>query len=205
MSGTLQWGRSVFEASKVVTYPTLVLDMGLFRARRTFVGVASDGAFVGCALDPSGSSSEPAVGGQRGAGSGGASAGSAASLAGAAGATVRAGSANGGGASGGAPTSAGAAGSVSDAGGAGGTTSGTSGRRGSGGRGGIGGASGAGATGQSGAGGALGDVSASTTGAVGTFFCADHTHFDTTGATQIAGLVAGALKSQNIPLAKYLL
>jgi lysophospholipase L1-like esterase len=50
-----------------------------------------------------------------------------------------------------------------------------------------------------------GDVSASTTGAVGTFFCDDHTHFDTTGATQIAGLVAGALKTQNIPLAKYLL
>ena len=50
-----------------------------------------------------------------------------------------------------------------------------------------------------------GDVSASTTGAVGTFFCDDHTHFDTTGATQIASLVAGALKTQNIPLAKYLL
>ncbi len=50
-----------------------------------------------------------------------------------------------------------------------------------------------------------GDVSASTTGAVGTFFCDDHTHFDTTGATQIAGLVAGALKTQNIPLSKYLL
>ena len=50
-----------------------------------------------------------------------------------------------------------------------------------------------------------GDVSASTTGAVGTFFCDDHTHFDTTGATQIAGLVAGALRSQNIPLSQYLL
>lgn len=50
-----------------------------------------------------------------------------------------------------------------------------------------------------------GDVSASTTGAVGSFFCDDHTHFDTTGATQIAGLVASALKAQNIPLAKYLL
>ena len=50
-----------------------------------------------------------------------------------------------------------------------------------------------------------GDVSASTTGAVGTFFCDDHTHFDSTGADQIASLVAGALKSQNIALAKYLL
>ena len=50
-----------------------------------------------------------------------------------------------------------------------------------------------------------GDVSASTTGAVGTFFCDDHTHFDSTGADQIAGLVAGALKIQNIALAKYLL
>ncbi len=50
-----------------------------------------------------------------------------------------------------------------------------------------------------------GDVSATTTGAVGTFFCDDHTHFDTTGADQIAKLVTGALKSQNIPLAQYLL
>lgn len=50
-----------------------------------------------------------------------------------------------------------------------------------------------------------GDVSASTTGAVGTFFCDDHTHFDSTGADQIAGLVVGALKTQNIPLAQYLL
>ena len=48
------------------------------------------------------------------------------------------------------------------------------------------------------------DVSASTTGAVGTFFCDDHTHFDTPGAVQIAGLVAKALRDQKIPLAAYL-
>lgn len=48
------------------------------------------------------------------------------------------------------------------------------------------------------------DISASTTGAVGTFFCADHTHFDTGGAVQIAGLVAKGLKSQGIGLAAYL-
>jgi len=49
-----------------------------------------------------------------------------------------------------------------------------------------------------------GDVSASTTGPVGEFFCDDHTHFDTPGATQIAGLVAQALVDQGIPLAAYL-
>jgi len=49
-----------------------------------------------------------------------------------------------------------------------------------------------------------GDVSASTTGAVGTFFCDDHTHFDTSGAVQIAGLVAKALRDQNLGLAAYL-
>ncbi|HXS16907.1 MAG TPA: hypothetical protein VN764_06950, partial [Polyangiaceae bacterium] len=48
------------------------------------------------------------------------------------------------------------------------------------------------------------DVSASTTGAVGTFFCADHTHFDTAGAEKIAGLVAQALRDQSIGLAAYL-
>jgi len=48
------------------------------------------------------------------------------------------------------------------------------------------------------------DVSASTTGAVGTFFCDDHTHFDTPGAVQIAGLVAKALRDQKIALASYL-
>jgi lysophospholipase L1-like esterase len=49
-----------------------------------------------------------------------------------------------------------------------------------------------------------GDVSASTTGPVGEFFCDDHTHFDTPGATQIAGLVAQALVDQGLPLAAYL-
>ena len=49
-----------------------------------------------------------------------------------------------------------------------------------------------------------GDVSASTTGAVGTFFCDDHTHFDTPGAVKIAGLVAQALRDQKIALAAYL-
>ncbi|MEU7924062.1 cellulose binding domain-containing protein [Micromonospora sp. NPDC049801] len=42
------------------------------------------------------------------------------------------------------------------------------------------------------------------TGAVGAFFCNDHTHFETAGARQIAGLVATALRAQNIPLAAYL-
>ena len=49
-----------------------------------------------------------------------------------------------------------------------------------------------------------GDVSASTTGPVGDFFCDDHTHFETAGATTIAGLVAQALRDQNIALAAYL-
>lgn len=49
-----------------------------------------------------------------------------------------------------------------------------------------------------------GDVSASTTGAVGSFFCDDHTHFDTPGATQIAALVAQALRDSGSPLAQYL-
>jgi len=48
------------------------------------------------------------------------------------------------------------------------------------------------------------DVSASTTGAVGTFFCDDHTHFDTSGAVQIAGLVAQAVRDQKLGLAAYL-
>ena len=43
-----------------------------------------------------------------------------------------------------------------------------------------------------------------TSGALGAFFCNDHTHFETYGAQQIAALVAGALRSQNIPLAAYL-
>jgi len=48
-----------------------------------------------------------------------------------------------------------------------------------------------------------GDVSASTTGPVGDFFCDDHTHFDTPGAKQIAGLVTEALGEQGIALAAY--
>jgi lysophospholipase L1-like esterase len=43
-----------------------------------------------------------------------------------------------------------------------------------------------------------------TTGTVGAFFCNDHTHFEAYGAQQIAKLVAGALRSQSIPLATYL-
>ncbi|HWS36375.1 MAG TPA: GDSL-type esterase/lipase family protein [Actinoplanes sp.] len=42
-------------------------------------------------------------------------------------------------------------------------------------------------------------------GLVGQYFCADHTHFEAYGAQQIARLVAGALRTQNIPLAAYLL
>lgn len=49
-----------------------------------------------------------------------------------------------------------------------------------------------------------GDVSASTTGPVGAFFCNDHTHFEAAGATQIAGLITKALRDQNIGLAAYL-
>ena len=49
-----------------------------------------------------------------------------------------------------------------------------------------------------------GDVSADTTGPVGDFFCDDHTHFETAGATQIAGLIAGALRDQGIGLGAYL-
>lgn len=44
----------------------------------------------------------------------------------------------------------------------------------------------------------------STTSPVGKFFCADHTHFEAAGAAQIAGVVAKALRDQNIPLAAYL-
>ena len=49
-----------------------------------------------------------------------------------------------------------------------------------------------------------GDVSATTTGPVGDFFCDDHTHLSPSGAVEIAGLMAGALRTQNIPLAAYL-
>lgn len=49
-----------------------------------------------------------------------------------------------------------------------------------------------------------GDVSASTGGPVGDFFCDDHTHFDTPGALQIGRIVTDALRAQAIPLAAYL-
>jgi lysophospholipase L1-like esterase len=49
-----------------------------------------------------------------------------------------------------------------------------------------------------------GDVSASTTGPVGDFFCDDHTHLSQAGAVEIAGLMASALRDQAIPLAAYL-
>jgi lysophospholipase L1-like esterase len=41
-------------------------------------------------------------------------------------------------------------------------------------------------------------------GPVGAFFCNDHTHFETYGAQRIAGLVAGDVRRQNLPLAAYL-
>jgi lysophospholipase L1-like esterase len=41
-------------------------------------------------------------------------------------------------------------------------------------------------------------------GAVGAFFCNDHTHFEAAGARQIAGVVTKALRDQQIPLAAYL-
>ena len=44
----------------------------------------------------------------------------------------------------------------------------------------------------------------STTTLLGTFFCDDHTHFEAYGATQIAGVVAKALRDQGIGLAAYL-
>ena len=46
-----------------------------------------------------------------------------------------------------------------------------------------------------------GDVTATTTGPVGDFFCADHTHLEDAGAVVIAGLVASALRTQGIALA----
>lgn len=49
-----------------------------------------------------------------------------------------------------------------------------------------------------------GDVTANTQGAVGAFFCDDHTHFDRPGAERIAELVAHALRAQGLPLAAYL-
>ncbi len=44
----------------------------------------------------------------------------------------------------------------------------------------------------------------STTSAVGLFFCNDHTHFEAAGAIKVAGVVAQALRDQNIGLAAYL-
>ena len=44
-----------------------------------------------------------------------------------------------------------------------------------------------------------------TTGALGAFFCNDHTHFEAAGARQIAQVVATAIRNQNIALKSYLL
>jgi lysophospholipase L1-like esterase len=41
-------------------------------------------------------------------------------------------------------------------------------------------------------------------GPVGAFFADDHTHFEAAGARQIAGLVAGAIRNQNLALASRL-
>ena len=41
-------------------------------------------------------------------------------------------------------------------------------------------------------------------GPVGAFFCKDHTHFEPAGARQIAGVVAKALRDQQVPLSAYL-
>jgi lysophospholipase L1-like esterase len=49
-----------------------------------------------------------------------------------------------------------------------------------------------------------GDVGPTTTGAVGAFFCDDHTHLEDAGAVRIAGVVAKALRDQGIPLAAFL-
>src|SRR3569623_3475060 len=48
------------------------------------------------------------------------------------------------------------------------------------------------------------DVSATTGGAAGAFFCDDHTHFDMSGAVRIAQLVADGIRAQHLPLAAYL-
>ncbi len=49
-----------------------------------------------------------------------------------------------------------------------------------------------------------GDVSASTTGPVGDFFCDDHTHFSDAGAQRMAELMAQAVKGTDLPLASEL-
>ena len=49
-----------------------------------------------------------------------------------------------------------------------------------------------------------GTLNYNSTSPVGKFFCQDHTHFESAGAAQIAGVVAKALRDQKIPLASYL-
>jgi lysophospholipase L1-like esterase len=49
-----------------------------------------------------------------------------------------------------------------------------------------------------------GDVSATTGGAVGAFFCDDHTHFDQPGAERMAALMAGELAALGVGLDEYL-
>jgi lysophospholipase L1-like esterase len=49
-----------------------------------------------------------------------------------------------------------------------------------------------------------GDVSASTSGPVGDFFCDDHTHFSDAGSVSIGALVAEAISELGLPLAAYL-
>jgi lysophospholipase L1-like esterase len=49
-----------------------------------------------------------------------------------------------------------------------------------------------------------GDVSATTQGAAGDFFCDDHTHFSPTGAPQITSLVSQGLLELGLPIAQYL-
>ena len=49
-----------------------------------------------------------------------------------------------------------------------------------------------------------GDVSASTGGKAGAFFCDDHTHFDRNGAQQIGELIVKALRDQKLGLAERL-
>jgi lysophospholipase L1-like esterase len=49
-----------------------------------------------------------------------------------------------------------------------------------------------------------GDVTGSTTGPVGDFFCDDHTHLSRSGAVRIAKVIADAIRKQALPLASYL-
>jgi lysophospholipase L1-like esterase len=48
-----------------------------------------------------------------------------------------------------------------------------------------------------------GDVSASTGGAVGEYFCDDHTHFSTSGAQDMAGLVVELLVDAGVGLVSH--